>query len=665
MNLALLTRTEQRHTAQRRSRHRLWLIGALAAATAAVAPSQAVGAVAPSTRAVGHLRAALATSNQLTQVAYTLVRDSKGGHANPGAEADLLFGANDEAFLYLADPNEALAEEGTYSYSDGKLALHISTADVKDDVNFALDLSASQVTMPFMVFSSGHGTSLWDRKDLDLGAGMQAIYNAAMNASNLSLTPAEGAQRAMAFAQAWLAAPPIGDPPVTDGRLRPGLKAPEGKCTEEGDNCITSVRSLGDDVLISYSDADPTLVMLYSRVPTPGTTTLTPSELASDPRVFLNPEVHPDSQFDPTNRSAAVIVPEPALETSGSLSHMEDTLHSRHYTVSELSGADATVEGIAILLKKAPGILLFSTHGNDGGMLLTASQVKIASGEKYQKAQAQFASQLDDEGFSSLANWKLNGQRTFTFAQPNCGFNLFKLSTVCEWDVLITPAFWNWLATKWHVNWSHSLVFISACETDANPALRNQIKAASYWAFSQDVWPPYATAVEEYLLDSLARPTHSPEEAYYNIVRIENTHQMIYKEDRLFMGLIGGRFSSASSFILDAYGWNGSKWVDYVNDGWMSRSVDQGEVWWILFAGRWDNNAEAGATALQTCFDKYWSQGEPGGLADQFCNSANSGLAHTKSRLARDVAYAVYLLIGKQPSGFPEGSIPPRWTMDD
>lgn len=665
MSVALHARREHPHATPRRSRHRLRLVGELAAALAILTPLQAVGVVTSFTRPAGDLRAALATSNQLTQIAYTLVRDSKGGHANPGAEADLLFGANGEVFLYFADPKEALAEDGTYSYSGGRLSLHISTPDFKINGDFALDLSASQATMPFLVFSSGHGTSLWNRKVLNLGDGIQAIYNAAMNASTLSLTPAEGAQRALAFAQAWLTVPLIGDPKAAGGRLRPGGKAPEGKCTEEGDNCITAVRSLGDDILISYSDADPTLVTLYSSVPARAKTTLVPSEIASDPRVYLNPEVHPDSQFDPVDRSAAVIVPEPSLETPGSIADMESTIHSRHYTVTQLSGADATVENIAILLKKAPGILLFSTHGNEGGMLLTASKVKFAPGESEAVVQAKFASQLKSEGFVSLANWKLNGQKAYSLAEASCGFNLFELSTVCETGVMITPAFWNWLATKYHVDWSHSLVFISACETDATPDLRNQIKAASYWAFTQDVWPPYATAVEEYLLATLARSTRSPEEAYYNIVRIENTHQMIYKEDRLFIGVIGNEGSAASHSILNAWGWNGSNWVDYYDSGWMSSSVDQGEIWWMLFAGRWDTNADAGATALQTCFDKYWSQGEPGGLANEFCNSANAGISHTKARLGRDVAYAIYLLIGKKPAGFPGGSIPPRWTMDD
>lgn len=665
MNVALHPCREHWHATSRRSRHRLRLAGELAAALAILTPLQAVGAVAPSARPSGDLRAALAKSNQLTQIAYTLVRDSKGGHPNPGAEADLLFGANGEAFLYFADPKEALAEDGTYSYSGGHLSLHISTPDFKVNADFALNISAGQATMPFLVFSTGHGTSLWNRKIPNLGAGIQAIYNAATNASTLSLTPAEGAQRAMSFAQAWLAAPPIGDLKAAGGRLRPRLKAPRGKCTEEGDNCITAVRSLGDDILISYSDADPTLVTLYSSVPARARTTLVPSDIASDPRVYLNPEVHPDSQFDPVDRTAAVIVPEPSLETPGSIADMESTVHSRHYTVTQLSGDDATVENIAILLRKAPGILLFSTHGNEGGMLLTASKVKFTPGESEAAVQAKFASQLRSEGFVSLANWKLNGQKAYSLSESNCGFNLFELSTICETGVMITPAFWNWLATKYHVNWSHSLVFMSACETDATPDLRNQIKATSYWAFSQDVWPPYATAVEEYLLATLARSTRSPEEAYYNIVRIENTHEMIYKEDRLFIGVIGNEKSAASHSILNAWGWNGSNWVDYYDSGWMSSSVDQGEIWWMLYAGRWDTNAEAGATALQTCFDKYWSQGEPGGLANEFCNSANSGISQTKARLGRDVAYAIYLLIGKKPSGFPGDSIPPRWTMDD
>jgi hypothetical protein len=105
--------------------------------------------------------------------------------------------------------------------------------------------------------------------------------------------------------------------------------------------------------------------------------------------------------------------------------------------------------------------------------------------------------------------------------------------------------------------------------------------------------------------------------------------------------------------------------VEYQGSGWLGFKVDPGEVWWMLFAGRWDNNSSNGAEKLQECYNEYWSKGSPGGLADQYCNAANAGIPKDRSRLSNDVAYAIYLLTGKPPTGVSAARLPPRWTMAD
>ena len=70
---------------------------------------------------------------------------------------------------------------------------------------------------------------------------------------------------------------------------------------------------------------------------------------------------------------------------------------------------------------------------------------------------------------------------------------------------------------------------------------------------------------------------------------------------------------------------------------------------------------------LQQCYSTYWSKSRTGGLADQFCNAATIGLGKSKARLARDVSYAVYLLIGTKPAGFLPNCTcrrAGRWTTD-
>ena len=247
------------------------------------------------------------------------------------------------------------------------------------------------------------------------------------------------------------------------------LRPPLGKCTEDGDNCITSVQNAGDDVLIHYRDAPPSLVMLYSSGARAAGARLGTSALAGDPRVYLDPEIHPDSKFDPSHRTAVIIDPEPSLEQPGALANMVSTLKKRDYEVTELDGTQASIERIAGALESSPGVVIFSTHGNTLGQLLVGNTVTV-SDESMEVAYAQYAKQLTAEGLGTLASYELpDGTPAYLLGQSNCSFKIFQLSTVCQWKVVITPGFWAWLTAERHVNWSSSLVFISACETDLKP----------------------------------------------------------------------------------------------------------------------------------------------------------------------------------------------------
>ena len=94
--------------------------------------------------------------------------------------------------------------------------------------------------------------------------------------------------------------------------------------------------------------------------------------------------------------------------------------------------------------------------------------------------------------------------------------------------------------------------------------------------------------------------------------------------------------------------------------------MDAGQVWWMLFASRWETDTVVAAVDLKFCLGRYWLDGNPGGLASPYCNAANAGLLKNKDRLRKDVtAYAIYLLTGKTPSGFAQTLIVPRWTMND
>ena len=95
------------------------------------------------------------------------------------------------------------------------------------------------------------------------------------------------------------------------------------------------------------------------------------------------------------------------------------------------------------------------------------------------------------------------------------------------------PWFWSWLTNVEHTSFEKSLVFISVCLTSQNQNLRNAIGALNYLSFQNSVDAKLALAIELYLVKSLARPTRSPEEVYYNMERVRRTNMIIYKEDKL------------------------------------------------------------------------------------------------------------------------------------
>jgi hypothetical protein len=616
-------------------------------------------------------RLAQLSLSPLMTVTYSLVKESDGNHPGAGSQVFLVFSANGTAYVYACDATEAEADNGSYSYSGGRLSLHIEQSDLKVNANFALDLSQSQVTMPFQIFSAKPGTSQWQQQPMGIDQGILTTYNAATNIAR-TVSPAQAAGEAYAYAQAWVASENSGgtnDAAEVPARFLPAHSS-RAPC---GNYCIASVTSLGDDIKITYKNGQSVLVSLYNAAPScsgGGCTDLTLSSLASDPRVFLDPTTHAYSEFNPPNKVADFIAPVGDIEDPAALTDMVSALEQRGYKVKELLNSDPSLLAIANLLKAHPGFVLISTHGNTAGQLLTGQSLSTSgffSASKLDGAQHELATELTSEGLQSLTTFNVGGTPAYYIGEPNCSFLVAfsPSSKTCTWKVVITPTFWQWAESDYGANFSHSLVFISACETDATAALRNTIKARAYFAFTEDVASDFATAVERYLVEALWRPSHSPEETFYNMLRVEKTHQMIYKEDALLQGVMGAPGSDASFDIMDGWGWNGSVMVDYRGDGWLSGKVDAGEVWWMLYASRWSPNTATGAANLNNCYKSYWSHGNPGGLASPYCNAANAGIPSDPSSLAPDVAYAIYLLNGTTPAGFSPNQIPPRWTLDD
>ena len=105
----------------------------------------------------------------LLSSAYVHVEDS--GDASPAPErwAVLVFHPSGAAFLMLGSgkPQEDKAYEAAFLYANGVLDLRFTSRESARSASFPLDLAASEVTMPFRVFSAEEGTSRWKRDGSD------------------------------------------------------------------------------------------------------------------------------------------------------------------------------------------------------------------------------------------------------------------------------------------------------------------------------------------------------------------------------------------------------------------------------------------------------------------------------------------------------------------
>jgi hypothetical protein len=200
------------------------------------------------------------------------------------------------------------------------------------------------------------------------------------------------------------------------------------------------------------------------------------------------------------------------------------------------------------------------------------------------------------------------------------------------------------------------------------------MNARAYFAFTLSVHDDVAVAVERYIIDMLSRPTVSPEEIYYNMLRIDQSHQLIYAggqagpgacmttvgavcDDRAFVGYLSQHLRT----FLRGWGYDGKVLVPYDPNGWLSAGLNHGQVWWLLFASRWGHDTKSGVRALKDCWKEYWSRGEMGGLGNTFCQNANDGSLPTKA----EVDYAIYLVSGEEPAATNGVYVVPRLTLND
>jgi hypothetical protein len=642
----------------------------------------------------------------LEQVVYFLVTDSSGTKPTEGTNVMLLFEPGGRAILYATSPADALSHHGTWTYNSGSLALTFTAVDFAPEATFALGLTDDTVSMPFQVFSMDAGTSTWRRGALSIVSMAQAIFGAAVADPDIVNPRADEAvdeayRAVKALADSGYA---LRDDIATDGIATSGgpgvtlaawhLPGPTPRAENAPGPKIKSVTRVANGVSIEFEGAPTVSVPLYNWAADPASPApLVTGPIAADPRVRLDSGSPHNGASDPREKTAVLISPFQTGRFYGNVwanlvpdraatwlslnvgSHapsrgfdwtgIQAKLVKHGYSVKPVMNEAATlvgiIEGLRTVSGRAPGFVIVNTHGMADGSLATGVDLgQVGDDEAVAGAWWATLATLRPAGVSDLL--------TFEGGTPDNPKTIGRMALprdeavgVSDYFLSLKPAFWRWLAGR-GASLDRSLVYMAVCLTDATPALREAIHAKAYFAWNEPVNPYLAGSVASYLVDDLARPTHNAEEAFYNIFRVVATRSTIYDYDRVFGQAIPGAINKGTPFLdfFRGWGWDGATLIPYGTSGWLDRTMNPGSVWWMVFVARWDNVAAAGAAKLVDCYNTYWKDGRPGGIADEFCNSANPGGTPT----ADEVGYATYLLTGTQLMPYSR-TVVPRFTLND
>jgi len=655
-------------------------VAAPAALADAAAPAATHRLFLPSLSKAGPAPAPTPTS--LLRLNYYHVRDADGWQPGRDVEIAMAFEPGGVVQLYVARPNEVIAYRGSYSYNGGRLALRFADDDFHPNVSFALDTASATVTMPFNVFTPDTpGPSTWRRAPASIENNMWMIFTAATVNERLPIPQAIA--RARAYAQAL-----VGQPARVAG-MAEGEELDGPALQQVVIPTLVNTSPLAEGVRLHYERAngqEETIdVQLFGYGASAADAPLATSPLAGDPRVHLNQIAGLNGADDPPNKSALLVAPfytgrilawnplNPASTDDNErrafdLNAFGQTLGDNGYQVTKLADSAASVISLINALRTSPSFVFFSTHGSADGQLLTGTFIGTEWSES--SALERYAEEkraIEAAGFGSLLTYRHDGQRPLNLMAIRNGMTKRYNAAY----ITITPAFWHWLREQ-GADFGHSVVYTSACSTAATPNLRDAIRARVFFGYDEEVTVGTSAAVAKYLIASLARNTRTPEEVYYNILRVARTRLKIYQEDNLLDRHIA--WGSSGETVADhLQGYvtlgpdsnSGPTGIMSFNEaGWLGAAragkVAAGDVWYLLFSARWSQNAETGGTNLISCWNAYWSLGRSPGLASPLCQNMQPGSPPNRD----EVAYAHYLLTGEQPLSF-SGVTLPRWTLND
>ncbi len=619
-----------------------------------------------------------AEAQQLLPLSFYHIQDADGQRPGEGVDVVLLFEPDGIADLYVARDDEAIAYKGTYSCANNVIALKFNDIDFKRDVSFTIDTAETTISLPFMAFSNSPGTSTWRRHRKPLEHNLHLVFAAATLAENLPT--AQAINRTVAYANAIRNISSLQKTALASASAAPA---------------ITSIAPFENGVAIQYDHGPTVNIELFDWSLGSGKP-MRLSPLASDPRVHLDPASPHNGAADPPEKTALFIAPfdsdretvtwydyaflnrrtvtpsEPVHRRLGEafkVTEMASTLESNGYRVTVLRDADVNLVNMieALIPGKgarahSPGFISMMTHGLGNGNLLTGTI--LGNSKDWRDEFADQAALLKARGYGDLLTYGGGTeQRPLTIAATVLTKSM-RPGGGLIYSLTVTPKFWEWLRTR-QADFSRSLVFVAACLTDLNADLREAVRARAYFAYDAPVSINFAAKSLQYFCKSLARPTHSAEETYYNLLRVMNTKQMIYAEDKILDGLAGADAAQGDSALLffRGYGYTGQKVISYSLGGWFNTAdADLGAIWWLLFSGRWGQDAKAGSDGMLSCWQSFWKDGKTGGLANPACHNKTPGRAPTHN----EVAYASYLLNGTPVLGLGNATtMIPRWTLND
>ncbi len=460
------------------------------------------------------------------------------------------------------------------------------------------------------------------------------------------------------------------------GRLKPD--------TQNDFGGVMHVEINGDGFDVAYKGATVNVLMATEAASDGLGETLTAGPFAADPRTNHVEQYPHNGVDDPPNKTA--VLWEPFLygdfqtwtwhhgDVTSTVSGFPDVnyltsetaaLDGDGYKVKLLDGATGgIVDLINALSGAAPGLLVIRTHGGDDGTLVTNDYL----GNTHDTAIATEATIAADlaktygmpPGAAGIA--ALNTEETLPGRKGENG----------AYYLEITPDFWSWMRASRGVDFSHSLVFVGACQTDASPYLRNAILARAYFAWKVSVVSDTDAALVDYFITMLVKPTVSAEEVYYNALRVDATAHYAFKDDYILNKQLAKQAASNSEdfsapytpqaiqYIFDAWGNSGGQMIPYIGNGWLGEGIDEGQIWTMMWAARWGTDVKQGVKNLEGCEDGVWEKGTVGAI-NSTCQQWTDGNVPTKE----EVAYAVYLLTGAD-NGLEGRPVPvPRFTLND